>query len=68
MAKYLLNFLCIFMFLSPLSLAKEAFDEAFLQKEFGQDLTKAPFFYVFLFIKNLIKIGGNLIILNVKPF
>jgi hypothetical protein len=55
MVKYLLNFLCIFLFLSSLSFAKEAFDEVFLQKEFGADLSHAPFFLRFAFSKEFNK-------------
>ena len=55
MVKYLLNFLCIFLFLSSLSFAKEAFDEAFLQKEFGADLSHAPFFLRFAYSKEFNK-------------
>jgi hypothetical protein len=68
MVKYLLNFLCIFLFLSSLSFAKEAFDEAFLQKEFGDDLSHAPFFLRFAFNKEFNKDWGKSDYLERKIF
>ena len=53
MSKYLLNFLFVFLMLSSFSFAKN--EDAQLQKEFGNDLTKAPFFLRFAYSKEFNK-------------
>ena len=57
MLKYLLNSLFIFLMLSSFSLANndEAKLQAKLQKEFGHDLTHAPFFLRFAYYKEFDK-------------
>ena len=47
MIKYLLNILVVFLMLSSFCFAKN--DDNGLQKEYGTDLTKAPFFLRFNF-------------------
>ena len=70
MSKYLLNFLFVFLILSSFSFAKDddAKLQTKLQEEFGAIFLTRLSFYVLLLVKNLIKIGKNPIILNVKSF
>lgn len=53
MVKYLLNSFLFLLFLTALSFAK--IDLAKLQKEYGKDLTKAPFFLRFDYFKRFNK-------------
>ncbi len=57
MVKYLLNFLFVFLMLSSFSFANndDAKLQAKLQKEYGYDLTKAPFFLRFSYYKEFNK-------------
>ena len=57
MIKYLLNFLFVFLMLSSFSFAKD--DDSKLQKEFGPDLSHAPFFLRFAFSKEFNKDWGK---------
>ena len=53
MVKYLLNFLFVFLCYHHFLLPKH--DDSKLQKEYGSDLTKAPFFLRFAFHKEFNK-------------
>lgn len=61
MLKYLLNFLFVFLMLSSFSFANNGDTklQAKLQKEYGRDLTKAPFFLRFAYNKEFNKDWGK---------